>query len=606
MNTMTKLTKETFAELQWEDTIAKCANHESLDYCSAFSAQARKATESGNSEAQEAFALLAKATFVALRTGSNDEPFMHEWLQNFTEDQLELFKQLAQSAVDAEMRARLADIVWERRRDPNMGRLAVDSYLKAARVLERENQFSDSFDRLERTTNLARRLGKKSKHFEHAIRNVEAVLSRYGGDDASFFSAQLMELLQDHGQGDNLKYASFAEIAATRAIAETEWDRARRYLFIEAEWYFRADEPEKGTGTRLRMLELHVQEADAIVNTSNSSVRHNQACHHIERAIQGYQDIGGSSTKQRRNELYLLLREYQKKAQGELGSFPINFAEEETKDLSDALTTQIVEMVKGKSVAEALRTLASLPLLQDAAHMREPAERFVRTSPVALLLPLVMHSSDGRVSGRPPLKPATQEEQVEAEIQAHMFKNSNDCRIWRVRNLLLPAIEQIKADHRIRMDDLKQIVVDNPVIPVGREFLFAKGLHAGLMDDYLVAAHLLIPQIENSIRHVLSLHGAITSGLSRQKIQNHYDLNVMLNNDLLEKKLMSVLSENLVFELKGLLVQHFGANLRNEIAHGTLGVNEFNSGFYGLQLIYLWWLALRLCFTNVLPAQEPA
>ena len=85
MNTITKLTKETFAELQWEDTIAKCANHESLDYCSAFSAQARKAVESGNSEAQEAFALLAKATFVALRTGSNDEPFMHEWVGEWFE-----------------------------------------------------------------------------------------------------------------------------------------------------------------------------------------------------------------------------------------------------------------------------------------------------------------------------------------------------------------------------------------------------------------------------------------------------------------------------------------------------------------------------------------
>jgi len=88
------------------------------------------------------------------------------------------------------------------------------------------------------------------------------------------------------------------------------------------------------------------------------------------------------------------------------------------------------------------------------------------------------------------------------------------------------------------------------------------------------------------------------------KTQNHYDLNVMLNNDSLEKKLTSVLGENLVFELKGLIGQHFGANLRNESAHGTLGVNEFNSGFYGLQLIYLWRLALRLCFTNVLPAGE--
>src|SRR5207253_8393936 len=121
--------------------------------------------------------------------------------------------------------------------------------------------------------------------------------------------------------------------------------------------------------------------------------------------------------------------------------------------------------------------------------------------------------------------------------------------------------------HHIRMDDLEQIVVDSPFIPSGREFFFAKGLYAGLMGDYVVAAHLLIPQIENSIRHVLALHGAITSGFSRQDIQNHYDLNRVLTDAGLEEKLTKIFGEDLVFELKGLLVQHFGANLRNEIAH---------------------------------------
>jgi hypothetical protein len=41
-------------------------------------------------------------------------------------------------------------------------------------------------------------------------------------------------------------------------------------------------------------------------------------------------------------------------------------------------------------------------------------------------------------------------------------------------------------------------------------------------------------------------------------------------------------------------VHRAGANLRNEIAHGTLGVDEFNTDFYGLQSVYLSWLALRL------------
>jgi len=185
-----------------------------------------------------------------------------------------------------------------------------------------------------------------------------------------------------------------------------------------------------------------------------------------------------------------------------------------------------------------------------------------------------------------------------------MFKNSNEVRIWKVSNMLIPAIEQIKREHRIRLDDLKQIVVDSPFIPVGREHIFASALQIGLAGDYFVAAHLLIPQIENSLRHVLSLHGATTSGFNRQEVQNHYDINVMLNNAEFEEKLCSILGNNTMFELKGLLVHRFGANLRNEIAHGTLGAAEFSSPFYGLQSVYLWWLGLRLCFSNVLPAEE--
>jgi hypothetical protein len=147
-------------------------------------------------------------------------------------------------------------------------------------------------------------------------------------------------------------------------------------------------------------------------------------------------------------------------------------------------------------------------------------------------------------------------------------------------------------------------VLGSPFVPEGREALFARGLYAGLTGDYVMAAHLLAPQIENSLRYILQLQGEVTSNLTRHDAQNLYDLNRILNDPKLEAKLIQVLGEDHVFHLKGLLVQHYGANLRNEIAHGTLGVNEFNSAFYGLQSIYLWWLTLRLCLASRLSTGE--
>ena len=52
----------------------------------------------------------------------------------------------------------------------------------------------------------------------------------------------------------------------------------------------------------------------------------------------------------------------------------------------------------------------------------------------------------------------------------------------------------------------------------------------------------------------------------------------------------SVWGEDLTFDLRGLLVERFGTNLRNRLAHGLVDEREFESW----QGPYLWWLALRL------------
>lgn len=53
-----------------------------------------------------------------------------------------------------------------------------------------------------------------------------------------------------------------------------------------------------------------------------------------------------------------------------------------------------------------------------------------------------------------------------------------------------------------------------------------------------------------------------------------------------------------MFDLQGLLVERFGANLRNRMAHGLMADIEFTTP----TVLYLWWLVLRICviyaFTN--------
>lgn len=604
MEGSTTLTKEIMEQYGWQKMIAGCEKKERFQYCSLFCARAAEAREVGDHTAQEVFSVLGRATMVAVRSDSRHDPFPEDWLLEFTDEQISLFRELALGAEDAEVRARFADLVWERRHDHEMGRLAVDSYLESALLLEDPHHWTGCAKRIERATNIARLLGPKSEHFRRAVGHAEAVLDRYDGEDPLFLSAVLMELLQEHGQGDGSKYAALAGRAAGRAVAEKQWERARRYLHIKSEWHLFAKQPDEARAARVAWIETYVQEADEIVNTPGRAAPYNHASHKLERAIKGYQDLGGPGAKERRTEIYRLLLEYQRMINEEF--ITISAPASAERDAGDKFFAEhAVNQVKGKGVVEAIAALAFLPALGSVSQLHDQVRHRVSTSPTFILFPTVMYSTDGRVAARPS-RAATREEQIADEVRAQMFVLSNDLRTWGAQILLLPAIDQINSEHHIRLQDLLPVMMSSPFVPAGREVLFARGLHAGLTGDYLVAAHLLIPQIENSLRYVLTQSGEITSGLTRQDVQNHFDLNRILTDDVLLTKLTEVLGEDLVFQLKGLLVQHHGANLRNEIAHGTLGADEFRSGFYGLQSIYTWWLALRLCLTCMLPPDEPS
>jgi hypothetical protein len=55
------------------------------------------------------------------------------------------------------------------------------------------------------------------------------------------------------------------------------------------------------------------------------------------------------------------------------------------------------------------------------------------------------------------------------------------------------------------------------------------------------------------------------------------------------------------FDLRGILIERFGHNMRNESAHGLMP--EY--AFYQEASVYLWWLLMRLCWMGYRMAQPP-
>ncbi|MEH2118725.1 DUF4209 domain-containing protein [Nostoc sp.] len=137
-------------------------------------------------------------------------------------------------------------------------------------------------------------------------------------------------------------------------------------------------------------------------------------------------------------------------------------------------------------------------------------------------------------------------------------------------------------------------------MPPDREHLFAKGLYAGLTGDFFTSTHILIPQIENSIRYLLRKQGALPSKIDIDKgIQDERDLNTTLfpRN---YPQINSIFDEDTLFDLQGLLIERSGSNLRNRMAHGLINDDGFSSPI----MSYLWWVTLRLYYLPILEYQQ--
>ncbi len=138
------------------------------------------------------------------------------------------------------------------------------------------------------------------------------------------------------------------------------------------------------------------------------------------------------------------------------------------------------------------------------------------------------------------------------------------------------------------MRELDFLVTNNLFIPEGHEGIYARGIQAGFFGDWLTAMHLLIPQIEASLRHVFQQAGVITSTLESDGTQKERDINALLWLPEMEK----IFGPNVTFDLRGILIERFGYNMRNESTHGLMP----EGAFYQHGTVYMWWLAIRLCW----------
>lgn len=161
------------------------------------------------------------------------------------------------------------------------------------------------------------------------------------------------------------------------------------------------------------------------------------------------------------------------------------------------------------------------------------------------------------------------------------------------RAVTISFIKEIKLtmdlDHKVSKDLVAEMVAkcDSSFIPTDRADFYIEGLYQGFQNNFVVSSHILIPQIENSLKHILEKNDRNTTKLT-EDIQNDNTLGSILSVEK-NKMLDGICNQDLLFELNSFLVDGNSANFRNRVSHGL--ISSVETDYYG---IYLWWLVLKM------------
>lgn len=578
------------AGIDIDSPLAKAKTSTCEYYSQAYRQAANEAEESGEAQKAAVYRILQEIVGCRPSFDTPAQPFVPmlqmEGKRSFvpsdlTEPDIEVIRALAKLTTDPALRARLHDVLWELKKDHVAGAEAAECYAAAAEKLDVTGDWTFAVTSFKRALYLASRFGRNKPIFEDAAKTLEAAAKRAATSADAFHCCQLMHLMLPAGIGEPIGFAILASSIAATAKANGDIDKAKAYWEVEAEWQRRAKNPVAERTARLAAAEAGVADAEARVQGAGASFMAGAAL--LTSAIEQLRQAGAA--KERVLELRRKLNEWQERSLAEFKTFSTKL------DISKQVVSAR-DHVKESDFQQAIFKLAFGQPLADPKGLEDQVMNAAKAAPLAYLFGATIVDNQGRTSARKEgflnLKGETAEQALEAEAFSHASRFH-----WplRVDGFIEPAREQIRNDHKPTFQDLLFVVRNNPFIPPGHEGIFLRGLHAGFHGDFLVAAHLLTPQIENSLRYVLESHGVDVSNLKSDGTQPVKILGAIFGMP----ETRQIFHDSLCFELRGCLIEKTGYDFRNRLSHGFVHEGEC----YSHAGVTVWWLVLRICLTPI-------
>lgn len=588
------LEKADLVDSSWERVVHGAGHSSGTPRWQALSVASKAAEDEGRHKEAVVLRLLGDACSMMLKPSANAQPFgpvlvidnhRSPAIEDFSERDLDFFESIASDFPDPWVQARLADIVWARRRKPEFALIAIDAYSKLP--IDLDSWVSGSQECYERALRLCISLRKSAaERFSKIISTLSDAItkSEYAED---FLSCQIASTLRQCRVG--MDYAE-AIAQALKDHGETDLKpsahyRARGYFEEAAAWARMANLPLLHIEMLARIGETFSSEGDQRLTGAHPSAI--AAAHFYERAIQAYREIPKKSREKfdvesRIDALRKKVAEAGAAALDEMGTIsgpPIDIA----KWIHEA-----EQAVTGKRPDEALAQLCRLAPIAKSSELREQAEKMLRDSPIQAIVGATYYSQDGRVIAKQsPLSFDGGSEEDAAIFGKMMWLHRMNIELH-LQSAILPALAVIRSEHPLNWADFAFIVRQSGVVSRSYVEAFSRMLHAGYEGDFLTSTYIAAPQMESFVRFHIKAAGGQTTVINQEGIETEIGLSTLVS----VPEMMKAFPADLIFEIRALFCEATGPNLRNEIAHGLLPDESCAS----YEAIYAWWLMLRLVF----------
>lgn len=565
------------------------------DHWAALNRAANAAKEASDDVGFRAYKLMCGICSMSLDPENTAEPFRPGLVlegrrsmipADLLSEQYEELTAVASSIRAPALCARIADVCWTSNRAASaMAEMAVASYARSIRSLlkarsdGREERLCDpdAISALQRALNIQRMIGwdkPAAEDLRALVRDLRQIALE---TQSTYVFSKVVEIDAQYEISSPLELAAQAETLAKSMSAAGKFHWAHEMWLATARFRRRS-------GDREAAHPCVIEAAEQLVKIADQSELGLQRAVWLDKAIATLKKAKGTGA--RRKDLQVRLLD----AQADIAELitPI----ETSIDITDAIKSAR-DGITGLPMIEAILVLAALGRSPEPEKLRAEERRVASQFVLSSLFDTVIHSHDWRKTATIPGTVSGNEEALRGRI----------VQVEEHRRKLQTAVTeharfQLALEHSPSLELMVGLATLSPCVEPDHELIVGKGLVYYVGGDHLTALHLLLPQLESSLRHLLKLGGEDCVVIRPDGTQEKAKLGDLLGK--LRPKLVDTLGEAIVFEIENLFTRPEGPKLRPNVAHGLLP----QYALMGSDATYACWFLFRLILLPLIGRAE--